>query len=147
LKIHHIASDHSRARELDDLDKLFISHGCFADVQLPYRAYTDGEEPGRAADAARPERRSYPGIPGSVVAVAAVDADTGLRLDVQTFTLDGRSAPPFEHCNYGVTGGAATSGSLPYIGPDPQYEMETIIKAWFAGFVSSEALTVTNDFY
>ena len=147
LKINRIGSDHSRGRELDDLDELFIAHGFFADIQPPYRAYTGGEEPGRAADVARPDRRNYPGIPGSAIAFNAVNAETGLPLDVGTFTLDARFAPPFQHYNYSVTGRSVTSGSLPYIGPDPQYDMEAIIRAWSPGFVSAEALTVTNDFY
>jgi len=67
LKRENVGFHHSRGRDYDDLDELFIAHGFFADWDLD-GAYDAGEDVGRAAEPDRPERRSGPPVQGSYVA-------------------------------------------------------------------------------
>jgi hypothetical protein len=147
LKLQGVGSRHSRGREQDDLDELFIAHGFFADLNSD-AIYGAGEVIGRAADAARPERRARPAIPGSNVAFETRDAVSGAAVNVQDFLVEVRFAPPFERYSYSYRQNtASTPGRLFFYGPDPQYQAITRISAIGQKSVSTAPLTVTNAFY
>jgi hypothetical protein len=52
-----------------EIDEVFKSHGFYVDNREPFRDWSEGEEVGRAADQARPERRSAGHIPGQNIKV------------------------------------------------------------------------------
>jgi hypothetical protein len=93
-------------------------------------------------------RRDRPVVPGSFIAVQAVDADTGAPVAVRDFLVDVRFAPPFEHYSYSFRQSISeTPGRLFFYGPDPQYQATTSIIALGPGSISTAPLTVTNAFY
>ena len=57
---------------LTDLEEVFIVHGFFADLNSN-RSHDDGEEVGRTADGARPNRRNTPLVPAAYLLIRVVD--------------------------------------------------------------------------
>jgi hypothetical protein len=160
LALNGVGLDKSRGGAMTDLDELFAAHGFFSDISpmnaafdagetvglTGYRAWSFNEEGVAVQVPERPDRRDREPVPGSYVAVSAVDAETGAPLDARDFLVEVRFAPPFEHYSYSFTEHAATAGRLYFYGADPQYETTTTITPLVAGHAAAP-VSITNSYY
>ena len=116
---------------ISDLDEVFIAHGFFADAQTAgqqgYQVWNTGEDVGRAADAARPTRRSpLPQIPSAYLRVRAVD-QAGQPLANGTVRINVEYPAPWEEYNWqDVRPSAQLDDALVYLHPGPTWLNPTI---------------------
>ena len=85
LRSRSVGQGHSREGPLADLDELFVAHGFFADVN-GNGAYDSGETIGLAGDSTRPNRRDFPILPGSFVAVDGLLPDGRSKVTPHQFS-------------------------------------------------------------
>ncbi len=97
LKAAGIGSGDSDSDGYSNLDELFIAHGFFADNGN--QRYDPGEEVGRAAYPAKPDRRNTPDIPGAYLLVK-IENKNGSPVSGCTLTINVEYEPPNDYHNY-----------------------------------------------
>jgi hypothetical protein len=131
---------------MDDLDEIFVLHGFFADTN-DNGIYNPGEEIGRAADGARPDRRSVPLVSGAFIKANFEDPDGNpmannmLKIEV-SFPSPGEA---FSY-DYGVQVAEAT-GSLVYVELPPEVYSTTLKLHPVGGFPETDLVLEGSDYW
>jgi hypothetical protein len=141
------AGQYGYSYSVSDVDEIFKSHGLFYDRNGNKR-WNAGEQVGKTADAARPERRFPPPIPGSYVQYTAFD-QAGQPLTVADFVVSVNYAPPFQDYShtFEMHGDTQASGLLYAGAPPPGYTATVVITPTLAGYAAVGPFTYTTELY
>ncbi|MBI3958899.1 MAG: IPT/TIG domain-containing protein [Chloroflexi bacterium] len=146
LRSRGVGQGHSREGPLNDLDELFVAHGFFADVN-GNGFYDSGETIGLAGDNTRPNRRNFPILPGSFVAVDGLLPDGRSRVTPTTFHVQVVFAAPYDSFNYTYTQDTSqTPGRLFLVAPPARYPSTIRITPLVTGY-ASPPLVITGEEY
>jgi hypothetical protein len=131
---------------IDNLDELFILHGFFVDSDSDY-VYDSGEEVGRAADGARPDRQNAPPVPGAYLKVNFEDADGNPESD-NVLRIEVSFPSPGEGFGYvyEVAVPEAT-GSLVYVELPPEVHDTTLRVHATRSFADADLVMDSDDYW
>lgn len=146
LRSRSVGQGHSREGPLTDLDELFVAHGFFADVN-GNGAYDSGETIGLAGDSTRPNRRNFPILPGSFVAVEGLLPDGRSKVTPTNFYVQVIFDVPFDSYSYDYFQDTSqTPGRLFLVAPPARYPSTIRITPLVNGY-ASPPLVMTGDEY
>ena len=131
---------------IDNLDELFILHGFFVDSDSDY-IYDSGEEIGRAADGARPDRQNAPPVPGAYLKVNFEDADGNPESD-NMLRIEVSFPPPGEGFGYAYEVAVPdASGSLIYVELPPEVHDTTLRVHAGRSFADKDLVMDSDDYW
>ncbi|MBX3050633.1 MAG: IPT/TIG domain-containing protein [Caldilineaceae bacterium] len=146
LRSRGVGQGHSREGPLNDLDELFVSHGFFADVN-GNGSYDSNETIGLAGDSTRSNRRDFPLLPGSYVAVDGLLPDGRGTVTPISFHVQVEFSVPFDSYSYDYFQNTSqTPGRLFLVAPPARYPSTIRITPLVNGY-ASPPLTLTGDEY